>query len=80
MKNHYDDDDEKQTHDQPNRIRNRAPLLILASWTLGDRVAPEQEEFTENVGGDDHDDIYIMMSVCLCVTKNDHFLYRSVIF
>ena len=28
--------------------------------------------------GDDHndddDDIYIMMHVCLCVTKNDHFL------
>ena len=23
---------------------------------------------------DDQDDIYIMMSVCLCVTKNHHFL------
>ena len=23
---------------------------------------------------DDDDDIYIMMHVCLCVTKNDHFL------
>ena len=32
-------------------------------------------------GGDDHDDIYIMMkclSVCLSVTKNHHFHYRSV--
>ena len=26
----------------------------------------------------DDDDIYIMMSVCLCVTKNHHFLKRSV--
>ena len=45
MKNHYDD--EKQTHDLPNRIRNRAPLLVLAVWTLGDHVAPEQEVFTK---------------------------------
>ena len=29
---------------------------------------------------DEDDDIYIMMHVCLFVTKNDHFLYRSVIF
>ena len=26
----------------------------------------------DDVGDDD--DIYIMMHVCLCVTKNDHFL------
>ena len=26
---------------------------------------------------DDDDDIYIMMHVCLFVTKNEHFLYRS---
>ena len=56
MKNNYGV--EKQTHDLPNRIRNHASLLVLAVWTLGDRVAPEQEEFRENVGGGDHDDVY----------------------
>ena len=45
-----DDDGEKQTHDLPNRIRNHTSLLVLAVWTLGDHVAPGQEEFTKNVG------------------------------
>ena len=41
-----------------NRFRNRASLFVLATWTLGDHVAPEQEELTENVGGGDHVDVY----------------------
>ena len=41
MKNNYAV--EKQTHDLPNRIRNHTSLLVLATWTLGDHVAPEQE-------------------------------------
>ena len=56
MNNTYADD-EKQTHDLPNRIRNHTSLLVLAVWTLGDQVAPEQEELTENVGGGDHVDV-----------------------
>ena len=53
-----DDADEKQTHNLSNRIRNHTSLLVLAVWTLGDHVAPGQQVFTENVGGDDHDDVY----------------------
>ena len=56
MKNNYAV--EKQTHDLPNRIRNHTSLLVLAVWTLGDHVAPEQEELTENVGGGDRVDVY----------------------
>ena len=26
-----------------NRFRNRASLFVLASWTLGNHVAPDQE-------------------------------------
>ena len=37
-----------------------------------DRQVTEPEEKTND--GGDQDDIYIMMSVCLCVTKNHHFL------
>ena len=37
------DDDKEQTHDMANRFRNRASLFVLATWTLGDHVAPEQE-------------------------------------
>ena len=48
--NNNDDADEQQTHDLPNRIRNHTSLLVLAVWTLGDHVAPGQEEFTKNVG------------------------------
>ena len=33
-----------------------------------------------DISGGNDGDIYIMMHVCLFVTKNDHFLYRSVIF
>ena len=51
MKNNYDD--EKQTHDLPNRIRNHTSLFVLAVWTLGDHVAPEEEVF-KNVDGGDH--------------------------
>ena len=41
LMNKKDDDSvEKQTHNLPNRIRNRASLLVLAVWTLGDHVAP----------------------------------------
>ena len=36
---------------------------------------PDEGEHTEDGdGSEDNDDIYIMMHVCLCVTKNDHFL------
>ena len=37
------DDEKEQTHDMANRFRNRASLFVLATWTLGDRVAPDQE-------------------------------------
>ena len=46
-----DDDGDEQTHDLPNRIRNHTSLLVLAVWTLGDRVAPEQEVFTKKRSG-----------------------------
>ena len=52
-----DDVEDEQTHDLPNRIRNHTSLLVLAVWTLGDHVAPEEEMF-KNVGGGDHDDVY----------------------
>ena len=41
--NDDDDDDKEQTHDMASRFRNRASLFVLATWTLGNRVAPEQE-------------------------------------
>ena len=40
-KNNYDG--EEQTHDMANRFGNRASLFVLATWTLGDHVAPDQE-------------------------------------
>ena len=36
-------DDKEQTHDMANRFRNRASLFVLATWTLGNHVAPDQE-------------------------------------
>ena len=33
----------KQTHDVASRFGNRTALFILATWTLGDCVAPDQE-------------------------------------
>ena len=36
-----DDDNEEQTHNETSRLRNMAVLLILATWTLADCVAPE---------------------------------------
>ena len=41
-KKHINDDIE-QTHDVTSRFRNRASLFVLAIWTLGDHVAPDQE-------------------------------------
>ena len=41
--NDSDDDDKEQTHDMANRFRNRASLFVLATWTLGNHVAPDQE-------------------------------------
>ena len=38
-----DDDDKEQTHDMASRFRNRASLFVLATWTLGNHVAPDQE-------------------------------------
>ena len=38
-----DDDEQEQTHDMASRFRNRASLFVLATWTLGNHVAPEQE-------------------------------------
>ena len=40
-KNNYDG--EEQTHDVASRFGNRASLFVLATWTLGDHVAPDQE-------------------------------------
>ena len=37
-----DDDNEEQTHNETSRLRNMAVLLILATWTLGDCIAPEE--------------------------------------
>ena len=37
------DYEKEQTHDMANRFRNRASLFVLAPWTLGDHVAPDQE-------------------------------------
>ena len=37
------DDEKEQTHDMANRFRNRASLFVLATWTLGNHVAPDQE-------------------------------------
>ena len=37
------DDKKEQTHDMADRFRNRASLFVLATWTLGNHVAPEQE-------------------------------------
>ena len=36
-------DDKEQTHDVASRFRNRASLFVLATWTLGNHVAPDQE-------------------------------------
>ena len=38
-----DNEDEERTHDKTSRFRKVATLFILAMWTLGDLVAPEQE-------------------------------------
>ena len=46
-----DDDNEKQTHDLPNRIRNHTSLLVLAVWTLGDHVASGQKVITKKRSG-----------------------------
>ena len=43
MLSEKNDDDKEQTHDMANRFRNRASLFVLATWTLGNHVAPEQE-------------------------------------
>ena len=40
-KNNYDG--EEQTHDVARRFGNRASFFVLATWTLGNHVAPEQE-------------------------------------
>ena len=37
------DDDNDQTHDKASRFWNRASLFVLATWTLGNHVAPDQE-------------------------------------
>ena len=37
-----DDDEQEQTHNMASRFRNRASLFILATWTLGNHVAPEK--------------------------------------
>ena len=37
------DYEKEQTHDMANRFRNRASLFVLATWTLGNHVAPDQE-------------------------------------
>ena len=50
-KKHINDDDKEQTHDMANRFRNRASLFVLAIWTLGDCVAPGQDDDDKN--GDD---------------------------
>ena len=36
-------DDKEQTHDMASRFRNRASLFVLATWTLGNHVAPDRE-------------------------------------
>ena len=41
--NKNDNGDNEQTHDLLSFFRNLAVLFILATWTLGDRVAPDQE-------------------------------------
>ena len=64
-KNNYDG--EEQTHDVASRFGNRASLFVLATWTLGDRVAPDQEVLMMM--------IYIYHDE-VCITKNDHFLKR----
>ena len=43
MTMHCNDDDKEQTHNMANRFRNCASLFILATWTLGNHVAPDQE-------------------------------------
>ena len=43
MTMHCNDDDKEQTHNMANRFRNCASLFILATWTLGNHVAPEKE-------------------------------------
>ena len=37
------DYEKEQTHDMANRFRNRASLFVLATWTLGNHVAPDRE-------------------------------------
>ena len=39
------ENDKEQTHDMANRFRNRASLFVLATWTLGNHVAPDQKVF-----------------------------------
>lgn len=53
--NDNDDDDKEQTHDMPNRFRNRASLFVLATWTLGDHVAPKQQVLKVLKAKDDDD-------------------------
>ena len=40
------DYEKEQTHDMANRFRNRASLFVLATWTLGNHVAPEMMKIT----------------------------------
>ena len=58
--------EEKQTHDVASRFGNRATLFILATWTLIDCVAPDQD------GGD----IYINYDD-VSVTKYHHVPARQ---
>ena len=37
------ENDKEQTHDMANRFRNRASFFVLATWTLGNHVAPDQK-------------------------------------
>ena len=44
----------RQTHDKASRFWNRASLFFLAIWTLGDCVAPGQNDEDE-----DEDDVVV---------------------
>ena len=43
-----DHDNDDQTHDKASRFWNRASLFVLAIWTLGDCVAPGQDDDDKN--------------------------------
>ena len=61
-----DKDDEADEEDDQDEADHVQQVVLRPGQVKGGRSGEGYD--------DDDDDIYIMMSICLCVTKNHHFL------